>query len=55
VNVEAAGKVGIAPMMVPALLVSLIAFSVVYLFLVRSRTALQARMDAIEGRKASLQ
>ncbi len=55
VNVEAAGKVGIAPLMVPALLVSLVAFSVVYLFLVRSRTALQTRMDAIEARRASLQ
>lgn len=51
---ETQAKVGIAALMVPVLLISLAAFSVLYVYLVRARMALQERLDGIEARKAAL-
>lgn len=54
VSAEAQGRVGVAPLMVPVLILSLVSFTALYWVLVRARTALQTRFDEIEARRAAL-
>ena len=40
--------------MIPILIFSLLTFTVIYLYLVRTRVAMQARMDVLSMRRAEL-
>lgn len=54
VNGSQQGQTGVAPEMVPILIVSLLTFTFVYIFLVRTRLAMQERMDVLSMRRAEL-
>ena len=54
VNGNAQGQSGVAPEMVPILIFSLLTFTVLYFYLVRTRIAMQERMDVLSMRRAEL-
>jgi heme exporter protein C len=54
VNGAQQGQTGVAPEMIPILIFSLLTFTVIYLYLVRTRVAMQARMDVLSMRRAEL-
>ena len=54
VNGSAQGQSGVAPEMVPILIFSLLAYTLVYIYFVRTRVALQERMDTLTARRAEL-
>jgi heme exporter protein C len=54
VNAAQQGQTGVAPEMMPILLFSLATFTLIYIFFLRARVALQERADALNARKAEL-
>lgn len=54
VNGAQQGQTGVASEMYPILLFALFAYTVLYIFLLRTRVAMQERMDVLEAKRASL-
>jgi heme exporter protein C len=54
VNGSQQGQTGVAPEMVPILIFSLLTFTLIYLFLVRTRLAMQERLDVLSMKRAEL-
>ena len=54
VNARQQGGVGLAGEMIPVLLLSLATFTLIYVYFLRSRVALQEHADALAVRRAEL-
>ena len=54
VNGAQQGQTGVAPEMIPILIFSMLAYTLVYIFLLRTRIAMQQRMDVLSMRRAEL-
>ena len=54
VNGAQQGQTGLAPEMVPILIFSLLTYTLIYIYLLRTRIAMQTRMDVLSMRRAEL-